>query len=116
VGNLGGYDSSIEITALGTPVNLLSRIDELTKLPAFKENVRETDLVLCDRSAELLLELDLGCELKPLVLSTISAKIRDFEEVSQIWVMPADDENLQIITDASNYIRARYDTSARTQN
>jgi hypothetical protein len=61
-----------------------------------------------------LLELDLGCDLKPLVLSTISAKIRDFEEVSQIWIMPADDENLRIIGDASNYIRARYDTFART--
>ncbi len=116
VGNLGGYDSSIEITALGSPVNLLSRIDELTKLPAFKEKVRETDLVLCDTSAEVLLELNLGCDLKPLVLSTISAKIRDFEEVSRIWVLPSDDENLQIITDASNYIRARYETFARTLN
>jgi class 3 adenylate cyclase len=116
VGNLGGYDSSIEITALGSPVNLLSRIDELTKLPAFKEKVRETDLVLCDRSAQVLLELNLDCEIKPLVLSTISAKIRDFEEVNRIWILPTNDENLRIIANAYTYVRARYERSASTLN
>ena len=37
VGNLGGYGSPVETAALGSPVNLLSRIDEITKLPRFRE-------------------------------------------------------------------------------
>lgn len=116
VGNLGGYDSSIEITALGSPVNLLSRLDELTKEPKFKAKVDETDLILCDRSAKVLLELDLHCELNVLRLDTISAKVRDFEEVTQIWIMPTTDENLQIIAGAYEYVRAEYDKSNNTVN
>ena len=60
VGNLGGYDSSIEITALGSPVNLLSRIDEITKLPRFREVVRESDLVFCPTTAHLFGSLGTG--------------------------------------------------------
>ena len=36
VGNIGGHNSSTNITALGTPVNILSRIDEITK----NDNIR----------------------------------------------------------------------------
>jgi class 3 adenylate cyclase len=116
VGNLGGYDSSIEITALGSPVNLLSRLDELTKQPNFKAEVGETDLILCDRSARLLLELDLRCEINALRLDSISATVRDFEEVSQIWIMPTTNENLQITASACEYVTAEYERASDTVN
>ena len=104
VGNLGGYDSSIEITALGSPVNLLSRIDEITKLPKFKELVRESDLVLCPMTARLLSHLDLGCEIMTLELSRVGARIRDFEEMTTLWVLPTTTENLRRIKSAQEYI------------
>jgi class 3 adenylate cyclase len=104
VGNLGGYDSSIEITALGSPVNLLSRIDEITKLPRFKEIVRESDLVLCPTTADLLGHLELGCTMIALELKDIGARIRDFEEVRALWLLPTTLENRAIIKRAQEYV------------
>ena len=46
VGNLGGFDSSIEITALGNPVNFLSRIDEATKHSAIRGLITNRHIVM----------------------------------------------------------------------
>lgn len=116
VGNLGGYDSSIEITALGSPVNLLSRIDELTKHAEFKHRVAETDLILCDRSAQLLRDLSLNLELNAFSLTAIGAVVRDFEEVKEVWLLPASDENAAIISSAAEYIRTHYEHHEATPN
>ncbi len=106
VGNLGGYDSSIEITALGSPVNLLSRIDEITKLARFKQLVQESDLVLCPTTARLLEHLAMGCTMVPLELDKIGARIRDFEEITTLWLLPAISENYSRILSAQEYIEA----------
>jgi class 3 adenylate cyclase len=116
VGNLGGYDSSIEITALGSPVNLLSRIDEITKLPKFKELVRESDLVLCPMTARLLGHLALGCTMIQLELSEVGARIRDFEEMTTLWLLPATLENRSRIKSAQEYVDANRLTVARYSN
>lgn len=116
VGNLGGYDSSIEITALGSPVNLLSRIDEITKLPAFKARVRETDLVLCPTTAHLISHLELGCKIEVLRLEEVAATIRDFEEMDAIWLLPATTENRSIIESAQEYVKTNHDALVRPAN
>jgi class 3 adenylate cyclase len=116
VGNLGGYDSSIEITALGSPVNLLSRIDEITKLPRFKELVQESDLVVCPTTAQLLGHLALGCTLLPLDLEKVGARIRDFEEVDTLWLLPTTVDNKAIISSAEECIRSNDETVARHDN
>jgi class 3 adenylate cyclase len=116
VGNLGGYDSSIEITALGSPVNLLSRIDEVTKLAKFRNRVDETDLVLCPLTAKLLGHLALGCRLNPLPLQDIGATIRDFEEMTTIWLLPATSENRTIIRSAQEYVKRYYDVDGGIRN
>ena len=116
VGNLGGYDSSIEITALGSPVNLLSRIDEITKAPKFREVVRESDLVLCPMTARLLSHLALGCTMVELELSKIGSRIRDFEEMTTLWLLPATTENQTKIRSAQEYVDANQPTIARYSN
>jgi class 3 adenylate cyclase len=116
VGNLGGYDSSIEITALGSPVNLLSRIDEITKLRAFKELVRESDLVLCPMTARLLGHLALGCTMIPLELSEVGARIRDFEEMTTLWLLPASSDNQSRLKAAQEYIDAKQVSLTRLSN
>jgi class 3 adenylate cyclase len=116
VGNLGGYDSSIEITALGSPVNLLSRIDEITKAPKFRELVRESDLVLCPMTAGLLSHLALGCTMVELELSKIGSRIRDFEEMTTLWLLPATTENQTKIRSAQEYVDANQPTIARYSN
>ena len=116
VGNLGGYDSSIEITALGSPVNLLSRIDEVTKLPEFRARVDETHLVLCPSTADLLEHLALGCQLSPLSLNDIGAVVRDFEEMTTLWLLPTNTENRTIVQSAQEYVKRFYDVDGDTRN
>ncbi len=116
VGNLGGYDSSIEITALGSPVNLLSRIDEVTKLPAFKAVVRETDLVICPRTAQLLSHLALGCDVMRLALSDVGGSIRDFEEMNALWLLPTNAQNRTIVHSAQEFLKTQHEQSAERLN
>jgi hypothetical protein len=107
---------SIEITALGSPVNLLSRIDEITKLARFKERVKETDLVLCPTTAQLLAHLALGCTIEPLRIQDFGATIRDFEEMDTLWLLPATSENRSIIDSAQEYVEVNYERLARHVN
>ncbi len=113
VGNLGGYDSSIEITALGSPVNLLSRIDEITKLTTFKNSVQESDLVLCPNTARLLEHLDLGCTMIKLDLEPIGVRIRDFEETATLWLLPSTPDNQRTIFTAQQYIETNQPITTR---
>ena len=46
VGNIGGFDSSIEITALGPPVNYLSRLDEASKVDRLASRLKTGDVIL----------------------------------------------------------------------
>ena len=116
VGNLGGYDSSIEITALGSPVNLLSRIDEVTKLRQFRSRVGETDLVLCPSTARLLDHLELGCSMQRLDLEEINIAIRDFEEMKALWLLPATPENRTILGSAQEYVKRFHDVDDDIRN
>ncbi len=91
VGNLGGFDSSIEITALGNPVNLLSRLDELVKSPSVRNRIDPQDIVLDERTAKTLREMpDFSRKLTELSLTEIGAAIRDFETIPRIWIYRAD--------------------------
>lgn len=108
VGNIGGFDSSVEITALGPPVNLLSRLDELTKHPTFQEVATERDLIICARSAELLSSLDISVEITELRLSDLGLKIRDFEEMASVWLMPTSELNHAALHKASRYVESHH--------
>lgn len=98
VGNLGGFDSSIEITALGNPVNLLSRIDELVKHPRVRIRLQPTDIVLDENTASLLeAVLSPAPKLRPLSLHQLGVSIRDFEDTSTIWLLSAGKETRQLL-------------------
>ena len=100
VGNLGGLDSSIEITALGSPVNFLSRLDELTKHPRVKELLEPGDLILCERSAGIINEMVPGLEMREICLPGVT--IRDFPEVSCIYSLKATESNYTAVAAAHN--------------
>lgn len=108
VGNLGGMDSSIEITALGSPVNLLSRLDELTKSAALKPHLEKPCLILCDRTTDLLREINLNLDLKKIVLSDLGLKIRNFEDIDQIWLIEVNVATERLLGKANNYIQQKY--------
>jgi class 3 adenylate cyclase len=93
VGNLGGLDSSIEITALGSPVNFLSRVDELTKQNGVARLLNPGDLVLSEPAARLLRQLVPHVKQTQIDLFDLGLTIRDFEEVRYIFAVSPTDSN-----------------------
>lgn len=97
VGNLSGYDSNIEITAIGSPVNLLSRIDEATKAQGLRNNLMGGDVIVSPdfyTKAKLIFpDLDLTM----ISLDSLNIKIRDFESVKELYLLPITKKNYGII-------------------
>ena len=91
VGNLGGFDSSIEITALGNPVNFLSRIDEATKQPALRKMISNKHIVIDERTARALMAIVPGFEPEALRLKDLGVTIRDFESVDHLFLYCVDE-------------------------
>ncbi len=107
VGNIGGLDSSVEITALGPPVNFLSRVDELTKEPALARLLRPGDILLCERSHRLLSELGLDVRYQRVDLPELGLVIRDFPGTQALYILRPDDKNYQGVMEPYNYIRSQ---------
>lgn len=97
VGNLSSYDSGIEITAIGKPVNLLSRIDELTKNEILRKSLVEGDILLTSEMAEETKKIFSNITLNLISLSALGLKVRDFEQVAEIYLLPVSKKNYQII-------------------
>jgi len=100
VGNLGGLDSSVEITALGSPVNYLSRLDDLTKHPNLAPKLEMGDLILSEDSAILLKQMHIVLELTPIPLAQYELTIRDFPKAATIHLMKPTDKNLATLSRA----------------
>ncbi len=87
VGNIGGENSAREITALGPPANILSRIDELTKNPRLAALLRP-DMIVLDRSAaELTALMGPGLAIEEVNLTQLGVSIRDFPSETAIFLM-----------------------------
>ena len=104
VGNLGGYNSSVEITALGSPVNFLSRLDDATKHPQLKELLGEMDLIISAEAAETINAMQLNLQMKHVSLKDLGVEIRDFPEVEDIWLLPVSDGNYNAVIQFFKYL------------
>jgi class 3 adenylate cyclase len=93
VGNVGGVNSGVEITALGSPVNFLSRLDDATKAPGLAEKLEQGDILLCKQSAEILASALPSLPMQRVCLSKHNVQIRDFTEVDTIFILKPTDEN-----------------------
>ena len=85
VGNIGGFDSSVEITALGSPVNFLARVDELTKDESIHSQLKNGDIIICQETLQLLAALGLELETTSLALHKSNIRIRDFSEQNMLY-------------------------------
>lgn len=93
VGNIGGFDSSVEITALGSPVNLLSRMDELTKEEGIAAELNSGDLILSNAAYNMILEIGLRPIVKKIILKELGLSIRNFPDEECLFVMPPTEAN-----------------------
>lgn len=99
VGNIGGFDSSVEITALGSPVNFLSRLDELTKHPELRSRLSSSDLIICDASLQLLHSMHLYPEVTTIDLANLGLAVRNFQDTKIIHSMRPSDRNRRLVVD-----------------
>jgi class 3 adenylate cyclase len=97
VGNLSSYESAIEITAIGSPVNILSRIDEMTKHPNLKDLLEHGDILMTGNFAELLLTSRPHVTLAHLDLQTLKVSIRDFEYTPSLFIFKPTKTNLDAL-------------------
>jgi class 3 adenylate cyclase len=105
VGNLGGLDSSVEITALGPPVNFLSRLDELTKSPYLRSRLVPGDVLVCANTLESLKQSGIEIDVDSIDLLDEGLVVRDFPEVTTIY-------RLQEPTRTYEILHSRYDQSS----
>lgn len=91
VGNFGALDSSVEITALGSPVNFLSRLDDATKDARLSPLLSAGDVLLDEETASLLSQYPIYSNFEKLDLDTLGVKIRDYPEVCDIYRLPSSD-------------------------
>ena len=92
VGNFGGLDTSVEITALGTPVNFLSRVDDLTKSPDIANILCSGDLILSEEAKSIVDQLELNLPFEHIDLEKLDLSIRDFPEATHIYKLTPDPE------------------------
>lgn len=103
IGNLGGVGSSVEITALGSPVNFLSRLDDATKSPQLSEILNPCDLVVCQRTYSVLMDLGVDIELQEVDLKELNISVRDFPEVDSVYVLRPSDHNVEAVSEPYGY-------------
>lgn len=96
VGNFGGLDTSIEITALGSPVNFLSRVDELTKNPSLSAILNSGDLLLSENAMRTISELKIDMPIDRIDLRELSLEVRDFPETESLYRLTPNDEIYEI--------------------
>ena len=89
VGNMGGNDSSVEITALGSPVNFVARLDELTKQPEIQKVLHIGDIVMSEQMHRLVAEHVPDLLVSELNLAELQVTVRDFAEVQKLYVVQA---------------------------
>ncbi len=86
VGNLSGYDSAIEITAIGSPVNILSRIDELTKSVQLSEYLKSSSIIMTENFFNNISQPKLN--FVRIELSKYKLTLRDFPDTENIFILP----------------------------
>ena len=97
VGNIGGFDSSVEITALGSPVNFLARIDEATKTIALGDQLENGDILICEKTYELLDSIQLDLRVRKINLEESGVKIRDFTDQTILYSIKSTEYNRRCI-------------------
>lgn len=100
VGNIGGVNSAVEITALGSPVNFLSRLDELTKEPALRDLLAFGDMLICKDTKDLICSANNDLEIESVDLPALNLAIRDFPNINQIFLVKPTERNLVSIEKA----------------
>jgi|AMFO01.1.fsa_nt_gi Adenylate cyclase, family 3 (some proteins contain HAMP domain) len=97
VGNVGGRNSSREITALGPPVNLLARLDALTKEEAAAGRFDPGKVILSHRAGQAADFCFPGVCLQMVSLEELGLEVRDFPNEKILWLAAPTGRNRRAI-------------------
>lgn len=87
-----------ELTIMGKPANLASRIDEITKNPEIKIKILANDCIIIDEeSKKALCTFADGWEFFDINLSSIGEKIRSFDEESNLYLFNCSKKNIDLV-------------------
>lgn len=89
VGNIGGESSAIEITAMGTPVNFLNRLEMVVKTPQYLREIPRNHIILSEHVVDRLKSLKINNQFEFYDLRNSDLKIKDFPEVSGFYSIEA---------------------------
>lgn len=87
VGNLSS-DSCIDYTVIGPNVNLVARLEELTKIPSINAAIGNNGIVLTEEAAAALIK-HRATRLVRLDLAAMNASVRSFTEVKRLLGLSA---------------------------
>lgn len=100
VGNIGATDHAREITPLGPPVNLISRIDTLLKNDHEKLRLNLNNALIITKNAAVSLRSTVPeLEIHEHSLDDTDLVIRDFPEEREIFSVPCTEDNKQWVHD-----------------
>lgn len=85
LGNVGGGENAREITVMGSPANLLSRIDQLTKHPKIREVISESKMILSSDAAALVQKIVPEVSMSAIRLNDLDVQLRDFPEEKELF-------------------------------
>jgi class 3 adenylate cyclase len=91
VGNIGGADSSREITAMGTCVNRLSRMDPMTKEQSLQNLLGFTAVLLSAEASAFAKKVLPGIPIREVALESLKLTMRDFPEERAIGIIAGAD-------------------------
>lgn len=98
VGNVGGTESALDITVLGNPANILSRIDLLTKDAKFKLALANDRIVMTRHAFDHIRPLMPELDMRRIALDSIGLRIKDFEEETELFVVPNTEANNALLS------------------
>ncbi|MEM7646843.1 MAG: hypothetical protein AAF203_08045 [Pseudomonadota bacterium] len=106
VGNIGGLNSAVEITAMGTPVNFLSRLETVVKSGEFIDKIPRDHIIVSSEVFQLISELNRNITFSPYTLSSTNIKIKDFESITTFYSFEANLKNYESI---KNLVPVKFD-------
>jgi class 3 adenylate cyclase len=114
VGNMGGTESSRDVTALGDPANLSARLDAITKEPILSEVLSSCPLVASTEALNVVRLLFPQLLIKSVDLRELDLSIRDFPEETKLHLIPITEQNRAILdsppvlSEAIKYLQLQY--------
>ncbi|MCJ8277150.1 MAG: hypothetical protein HRT44_02040 [Bdellovibrionales bacterium] len=113
VGNIGDIGSSIEITALGNPVNFVARMEDYVKIPKIKEQLPHNSIYIDSETYFTLSQRLPDLEIQSHQIDK-KIRIKDFTEVESIYILAVNQHNTEIINQALlNYTSIEFSTFDR---